>query len=165
MGSTIKMLGKLFFAIMFKDKATLNKTIRDSEKNFGNIVDKSRVYDFNFTDYYKKEFGDNLKKTIIIFDKKIDKKSLVEIKIKSNNIEKNYSVKNKRKINIDPGYVNNKEVVLASFKKKDFKEDLGNGVFSHKVLEFNNGQIKDFFHTFPDFKNKLVQDFFLSLIK
>lgn len=150
---------------MFKDEDTLNKTIRDLEKNFGNIVDKTRVYDFNFTDYYEREFGNNLKKIIIVYNEKIDKKNLITIKNKIAKIEKNYSVENKRKINIDPGYVNNKEVVLASFKNRDFKEDIGEGIYAHKVLEFKDGQIKEFFHTFPDFKNKLVQDFFLSLIK
>ena len=61
--------------------------------------------------------------------------------------------------------MNDKGIVLASFKYRDFKEDIGEGVYAHKVLEFDNGEIKSFFHTFPDFKNKLVQDFFLSLIK
>ena len=69
---------------------------------------------------------------------------------------------NKRTINIDPGYANKNEVVLASFKGKDFKENLGNNVFAHKVLEFNDGKAKEFWHTFPDFKQKELQKFLLS---
>ena len=155
----------LFFALMYNNNEKLEKTINDLKNNYGNIISRSQEYDFNFTNYYEKEFGNNLKKTIIIFNKKISKKDLVEIKNKITNIEKNYSVDGKRQINIDPGYVNIKEIVLASFKGKDFKEKLNNNVFLHKVLEIENGQIKDFFHTFPDFKSKLVQEFFLSLIK
>jgi len=150
---------------MFKDKEILNKVTNDLKNNFGKIISKSSEYDFNFTDYYEEEFGNNLKKIIIIFDKKINKNDLVEIKNKTADIEKNYSIENKRKINIDPGYVNNKEIVLASFKGKDFKEDLGEGVFGHKVLGIENGKIISFFHTFPDFKNEVVQNFFLTLIK
>ena len=62
-------------------------------------------------------------------------------------------------------FINNKEVILASFKKKDFKEDLGNGVYAHKVLEFDNGKAEEFWHTFPDYKSRLVEEFFLKNIE
>lgn len=159
------MDNKLFFALMYKDNEILENTINDLKNNFGNTISKSSEYDFNFTDYYEEEFGNNLKKIIIVFDNKINKENLVEIKNKTADIEKNYSIENKRKINIDPGYVNSKEIVLASFKNKDFKEDIGEGVYAHKVLGIENGEIISFFHTFPDFKNELVQNFFLTLIK
>lgn len=159
------MDNKLFFALMYKDNEILENTINDLKNNFGNTISKSSEYDFNFTDYYEEEFGNNLKKIIIVFDNKINKENLVEIKNKTADIEKNYSIENKRKINIDPGYVNNKEIVLASFKNKDFKEDIGEGVYAHKVLGIENGKITSSFHTFPDFKNELVQNFFLTLIK
>jgi len=155
----------LFFAIMFKDYKILEESIDDLKNNFGSIISKCSEYDFNYTDYYEKEFGSNLKKIIIIFDKKIIEKDLIEIKNKTAEIEKKYSVGGKRKINIDPGYFNDKEVILASYKRKDFKKDLGEGVFIHKVLEFDNGKVKEFFHTFPDFKSKLLQEYFLSIIK
>lgn len=155
-------MNHLFFALMYKDKDILEKTIGELKNNFGDVVSKSSEYDFNFTSYYEKEFGMNLKKMIAIFDKKINKIDLVEIKNKITEIEKRFSVGNKRRINIDPGYVNNKEVVLASFKKKDFKEDLGNNVFAHKVLEFEDGNVNDFFHTFDDYKEKRIKDFFIG---
>jgi len=154
-----------FFALMYKDKEILNKVINELKNNFGNIVSESPEYDFNFSSHYEDEFGTNLKKTIIILDKNVNKNDLIEIKNKITEIEKKYSFDGKRKINIDPGYFNNKEVVLASFKGKRFKEDIGDGIFLHKVLEIENGDFKGFFHTFPDFNSKSVQEFFLSLIK
>ena len=159
------MSNYLFFALMYKDREILNNVLNELKNNFGNIVSKSPEYDFNFTDYYEDEFGSNLKKIIIVFDDKIDKDDLSKIKILCSQIEMEHSSWNKRKINIDPGYLNSGEVVLASFKGKDFKEDIGQGVYAHKVLEFNNGQIKDFFHTFPDFKSSTVKDFFKGIIK
>ena len=150
---------------MYQDNDILEKTINELKNRFGKIKTKSQEYDFDFTDYYEEEFGNNLKKIIIIFDKKLNEKELVNIKINSTTLEKQYSGNNKRKINIDPGFVNKTGVFLASFKKKDFKENLGSGVYSHKVLEFNGNEIKTFFHTFPDFKSKLVNDFFLSFIE
>lgn len=159
------MNNHLFFALMYKDIEILNKVINDLKNNFGSIISKCSEYNFTFTEYYEKEFGSNLKKIIVIFDKKIIEKDLIEIKNKIAEIEKKYSVEGKRKINIDPGYFNDKEVILASYKGKVFKKDLGEGIFIHKVLEFDNGKVKDFFHTFLDFKSKLLQEYFLSLIK
>lgn len=158
--------GKLFFAAMFLGKETYNNAVRDLTKEYGEIKKESHEYDFDeYTDYYEKESGKNLIKKIIIFKKEIKENDLAEIKKFAAEIEKKYSVDGKRKINIDPGYVSKEKVVLASFKKKDFKEYLGWGIFLHKVLEFNDGKVKDFFHTFPDFKSKFIQGFFLELIK
>jgi hypothetical protein len=153
----------LFFALMYKDKEILEKTITELKNNYGDVVSKSSEYDFDFTDHYEEEFGNNLKKTIILFNKKINNEGLKNIKLKIKGIETKFSINNKRKINIDPGYVNDKKVVLASFKKKRFKDDLGNNVFAHKVLELDNGKVKDFFHTFPDFKQEKLQKFLLNL--
>jgi len=157
--------GTLFFALMYKNEKILEETITSLKNDYGKIISKSLEYDFNFTDYYEKEFGDDLKKIIVFFNKKINNEELKNIKLRIKDIEREFFTNNKRKINIDPGYMNHKEVVLASFKGKNFKEDIGQGVYAHKVLEFDNGELKSFFHTFPDFKSGLVQDFFLTLIK
>jgi len=157
------MSSMLFFALMYKDNNILEKTINLLKNNFGDIIKKSEEYNFNFTDYYEKEFGNDLKKIIIIFDKKINKKDLIEIKNKITEIEKEFSADGKRKINIDPGYIDDKEVILASFKKKDFKENLGNGVYAHKVLEFVDGKVKEFWHTFPDYREEKLKKFLFGI--
>jgi len=85
-----------------------------------------------------------------IFDKKVSKEDLVEIKHKITSLEKKYSSDEKRKINLDPGLIDSKKLILASFKKgTDYKEEL-KGVYLHTVLEFN--PLKEFWHTFPDYK-------------
>ncbi len=155
--------GNLIFALMHKDSKILEEALTELKNNFGEISGKSHEYDFNFTDYYEKEFGTNLKKTIIIFNKKINKDDLIKIKNKISEIEKKNSANGKRAINIDPEYINKKELVLASFKGKDFKECLGDNVFAHRVLEFSDGKVKEFWHTFPDFKQKKLQRFLLGL--
>jgi len=74
------MNNHLFFALMYKDIEILNKVINDLKNNFGSIISKCSEYNFTFTEYYEKEFGSNLKKIIVIFDKKIIEKDLIEIK-------------------------------------------------------------------------------------
>ena len=155
--------GTLFLAVMYNDDGVLTEALAEIEKHFSAVFFKMRYYDFDFTDYYKDEFGDNLKKTVFVLDPKIMKEDLVDIKMLCSQIEGDFSKEGKRSINIDPGYFNQEEVVLASFKGKDFKEELEDGVFAHKVLEFDGNAANDPPHTFADFKSKDVHDFFLNM--
>lgn len=157
---------KLFFAIMFSDRTAYNNCIKVLNEKFGEIENEGCEYDFdNYTDYYEDEMGKGLIKKIIIIKKSIREGQLKNIKLLTSEIEKKFSIKGKRKINIDPGYISNQHVVLASFKKKNFKKDLGSGVYAHEVLEFKDSNATYFFHTFPDFKSNFMKNFFLKIVK
>ena len=90
-----------------------------------------------------------------------DKKELAEIKLKTTDIEKKYSKDGKRTINLDPGCLSESELVLASFKKgTNYKEQVSDKVWLHKVLEFDGKEVKVFWHTFPDYRGRGNQEFF-----
>jgi len=154
---------KLFIAIMYSKKETYNKVKQILEEKFGNTKAESQPYNFDqFTSYYEKEMGKNLVKRFLIFKKEIQKLDLIEIKQQTTEIEKEFSINEKRTINLDPGYLNKEELTLASFKKgTNYKEDLGQGVYAHKVLEFKENPII-FWHTFPDYRVKENQEFFIQ---
>ena len=155
---------KLFFAIMFSNKELYEKALNDLIKNYGEIEKQSFEYDFTkYTSYYEKEMGKKITKKIIIFKKIISEEDLIKIKKEITNIEKKYSIKNNRKVNIDPGYISKNSVVLASFKKKDFKKDLGNGVYAHEVLRFEDKKIIDFWHTFKDYREQKLWNFLFNV--
>lgn len=149
-------------AIMYSSDEDFNKAKNDLIKKYGSIKSQSPDYEFDFTDYYKDEMGSNLKKRFLIFNKEISKQDLVDIKFSITEIEKKYSINNKRTINIDPGYLSQKEFVLATFKPRSFKEKIHDKVWLHKVLEFDGNNIKHFFHTFADYKDKNNQKFIVS---
>ena len=146
---------------MFSDRDYYEKVIDDLIKKYGEVKKESSEYDFDkFTDYYEREMGKGLRKKLIIFKKNIIEEDLINIKKFIEEIEKKYSIKNKRKINIDPGFVSDR-VVLASFKKKDFKKNLGEGVYAHEVLRLEKGEVKEFWHTFRDYKGEKIKRFFV----
>lgn len=158
--------GRLFFGIMFSDRGCYEKAVEDLINEFGETEKESFEYNFDeYTNYYEKEMGRGLRKKLIIFKKEIEEKNLIKIKKLITEIEKKYSEEGKRKVNIDPGFVSEEKVVLASFKKKDFKKDLGNGVFAHEVLRFEEGKIKTFWHTFGDYKEEKIKDFLFFFIQ
>lgn len=154
---------KFFVAVLYSKKEIYDKTILLLKEKFGEIIIEGKPYDFDFTDYYSEEMGKDLLKRFVVFKKEIDKKELSQIRKVTGEIEDKFRVNVKRQINLDPGYISDKEVVLASVKKKDFKENIGNGIFAHKIYSFENNKVKIFFHTFPDYKVEENKKFFLDI--
>ena len=156
----------MIIAIMYSDKRVYGQVKDILIKEYGEIKAESDEYDFDqFTSFYEKEMGKGLVKRFLIFVKDIEKKDLIEIKNKITEIEKEFLKDENRTINLDPGYINGDELVLASFKSgTNYKEDLGGGVYAHKVLEFKEKNVERFWHTFPDYRVKENQDFFIDNI-
>jgi len=147
------MKAKLMMALMYRDEETLIACKKKLIELYGEIEQEGSPYNFNYTNYYEEEFGTNLKKQFIIFKKEIEIDELATLKHESTEIEKKFIQDNKRTINIDPGYLTEKELTLASFKeRKDVKEDIGQGVFSHTVID---NRTETFGHTFKDYRDHL----------
>ncbi len=157
---------KLIIAIMYNKEGVYKKCKKCLTKEFGEIEKESNEYDFDrFTNYYEREMGKDLVKRFISFKERINKNKLAEIKLKTAEIEKKFLSGNKRMINLDPGYLTDKELVLASFKRgTNYKQSIGEGVYAHKVLGFKGKETITFWHTFPDYKVKENQRWFLDLI-
>lgn len=156
---------KLIIAVMYSDKDVYVRCRTDLISEYGEILKESEEYDFDkFTSFYAKEMGNGLVKRFLVFVKEIkDKSELSDIKHKITEIEKRYSDDGNRTINLDPGYLSPEELVLASFKRgTNYKEQISERVWLHKVLEFHAGEVKIFWHTFPDYREH--KDYFLGLI-
>lgn len=155
----------LLFAIMYPDKNILDRALAILKDRYGKPYARGPEYDFNFTDYYEEEFGKNLKKSIFVFEKEITKTDLTDIRQETAKVEKEISYLGRRRVNIDPGYISDKEMVLATKKQKQWKEYLGGGVYAHKIFEFLDDGIKTFNHSFADYKLKENMDFFRSVLR
>ena len=156
---------KLFFALMYKNKRVFGKAIKELKHNFGEFDTKSAAYSFDFTDYYKKEMGANLKKIVFSSKKLIQRERLPSIKIKTNMIEQKLARNGKRMINIDPGYLTDHNMILASAKELPHRAYIGKGIFADIQLRFRNGKFEPFSHTFKDYRQKEILDYFFNLRK
>ena len=154
---------KLLIAVMYADKETLDKAVIELKKSFGDIDNESAEYDFNFTTYYEKEMGKNLKKKFLSFAKTITNEELAKIRIETGKIEDSFRINNKRTINIDPGYISEEGVFMASLKHRPFKTEIGKGIFLHKILGFDDDKIIEFNHTFADYKHDKIKEFFVKI--
>lgn len=161
-----KSNAKLFIGILYNNKDIYDKVLEELTNKFGSLEEDSIEYDFDqFTNYYKEEIGKNILKKIIIFKDLINKKNLADIKVFTNDIEKKYSQNNKRKINLDPGYLTEDQLVLASVKGASYKIYLSKGIFAHLIYTFSKNKCKEALRTFPDFRGEKVKLFFIRVNK
>jgi hypothetical protein len=150
---------KMICAVLFSPAADIDNVIIDLENRFGKIDHESPVYDFTFTGYYNNEMGMDLKKQFISFEKLIMPDQLADTKKSTNGIESNYSKDEKRTINLDPGYLEESKLVLASTKNFSHRIYLKDGIWAELTLSYANGKFVTHPWTYPDYQTELAYDF------
>jgi len=142
---------KLIIGFIFKEEAILNKAKILLEKRFGRIDFESQDLPFCHTDYYKDEFGIDLKRKFVSFTKLIFPQDLTKIKIATNKIEKRLSKVPRRLINIDPGYLDLAKLVLASTKDYKHRIYINCGIYAEVTLFYEKGSFRPWEWTYPDY--------------
>ena len=164
----VEEYGYIVFAVIYKSSADFELLKKVLSRKFGEPVAESDEYSFSkFSDYYEAEMGRDLKRRIIVFDKaKLDANFLIKLKLFSLKLEKRFvkGCQQKRTVNIDPGFLTKEKFVLLSFKKKPRKIYLGKGVWADLLLLSRKKHWETLPWTFPEFKDKSVQEFLLSVI-
>ena len=126
----------------------------------GDVEDRTEVFDFSFTDYYREEMGTGLSKVFLSFVHLIHPGSLVRIKRKTNLMEESWSVDGKRRVNLDPGYVTGAKLVLASTKDFAHRIFLAEGIYGDVQLQFRDNCFRVQDWTFPDYRTRTALEFF-----
>lgn len=141
----------LFAGVLVAEEGIKERVKPVLNQEFGETLYSTSLKEWNWTDYYKKEMGDNLKRFFIFFKKVIDPSYIADIKIKTNEIEESFSVNGKRKINIDPGYITPSKVVLASTKNYCHRIYLGKGIYAEITLYYKNNTYRSHIFTYRDY--------------
>ena len=149
---------KLLMGIMYADEEICKRALSKLPARFGEF-EQGPTINFDFTDYYEQETGKNLKKTYVTFKQMINREELPKIKLFTNKLEQEFLQDKNRNINIDPGYVTEHQVVLASAKKHPHRIYLADGIYGQLVLVFCRNEWMPVEKTFPDYKTKEVQQF------
>ncbi|OHC05433.1 MAG: hypothetical protein A2Z57_07205 [Planctomycetes bacterium RIFCSPHIGHO2_12_39_6] len=68
-----------------------------------------------------------------------------------------------RPVNIDPGYINESRLILASTKDFSHRIYLKEGIYAEVTLNYRHGKYETFPWTFPDYKSQDYQNFFLQV--
>jgi len=143
---------KLIIGFIFKEEIVFNKAKAILERKFGRIDFQSQILSFIHTDYYAEEFGQDLKKKFISFQKLITPQQLAGIKILTNKIENYLSREGKRRINIDPGYLDLSKLILATTKDYRHRIYLNRGIYAEVTLFYQGKSFQSWEWTYPDYR-------------
>lgn len=158
-------LVKLIIGFIYKDEAVFIRAKDRLKRKFGGIDFESGPIDFNYTGYYEKEMGGNLKRRFISFRKPIPIQDLYRIKLYTNRLEARFLVSKCRRINIDPGYLHPAKLVLATTKDYAHRIFLRKGIFAEITLSFRDNSFSPNDWTYPDYRSKEYIDIFNQIRK
>ncbi len=152
---------KLIVGVIFHDEEILNDAMKLLTEKFGEIEDVSEEFSFSkeFSTYYDDEIGGEGRRRIYSFKNTVAPDKQAEIKEFTNEIETKFSIEGKRKINLDPGFINHGRLMLATTKKAGFRIPLKNGIYTELTLFYARGAWHKLPWTYRDYQSELVQSF------
>jgi hypothetical protein len=157
---------KLFIGALASREPLLAEVESALSGVYGPVDHRSPVLPFTFTDYYRHETGDSILRVFFSFEKLIEAGRLPEIKCRTNVMEAAFTASDpsvKRPLNLDPGYLEQSKVILASTKNFYHRMYLGQGIFGEVTMHYRNNAWDFFPWTYPDYKSVDYQTFFLEL--
>ena len=133
------------------------------ESEYGRIDFASPTLPFDYTDYYDEEMGGGLKKKFVSFEKLIRSEDIAGVKILTNCWEEELMNPSeaKRQINLDPGYITQAKLVLATTKDYSHRIHLGRGIYAEITLSYYKGDYRPHDWTYPDY----CSDAYLEIFK
>lgn len=137
--------------------ATLGQT-------WGGVVLESPAFEHAQTDYYDEDMGTGLRKQFFAFEDLIDPATLPDKKHQSNDWELDYQRATghpeKRPLNLDPGYITQSKLVLATTKNHSHRIYLRDGIYAEITLRFHKKQWCEHPWTYPDYRQPEYHAFF-----
>ena len=159
---------KLIVGMISNEPDLIMKVEKDLEWRFGPIDFRTALLDFAYTDYYASEMGQNLKRQFISFRKLINPEDLPKIKHHTNKVELRFSrdrSKPSRRINIDPGYVTDAKLILATTKDNAHRIYLNSGVYAEITLRWVEKSFLPWEWTYRDYQTREYVDIFNEIRK
>ncbi len=142
---------KLISSLFSPEKSVVDRVIVQMSEIYGPVDWSSPEMFFDRTKYYAKEMGWPLHRRFVSFEELIHPEALVEVKLKTNEIEKGYLTRGNRRINIDPGYISPERLILATGKNYIHRVYLTKGIYADLTLIFKRGSFRPLEWTYRDY--------------
>ncbi len=133
---------------------------------FGAIDLRSPEFPFDMTHYYDADMGSPIRRFFIAFRELVSPAAITGIKEATNGLETALAGERnevRRPVNLDPGYLEESKIVLASTKNFYHRILLAGGIYGEVTLRFSGGSWQSFPWSFPDFRSGRYDEFFTQL--
>ena len=154
----------LICGIILSSKNKKDAILSSLEQDLGPIdeISKEKIFD-DYSPYYEKEMGKDLKRFFLSFSKSFDPEKLASYKMLANEMEnklKRTPDTDKRSVNIDPGYLDLAKLVVASTKDASYRVYLKDGIYAQTMLYYMKNSFHPFEWTYIDYKDETFLSFF-----
>ena len=130
---------------------------------WGKPLHISEELPFDGGGFYQPSMGTNLVKPLIGFHALADPAGLADWKQQTNQFEKDYALAHphdeSRPLNMDPGYLSQAKLVLATMKDRDHRLYLRDGVFAEVTLNYMGKKWVHHRWTYPSYRTESVAEF------
>jgi hypothetical protein len=150
---------KLFAGVLWREQLPWQQALAALAEVWGPTDAISEPIPFTFTDYYRAEMGEPLRRQLVSFARLVQPGDLPELKLQSIHAEAQSCHEGKRRVNIDVGYLDYGKVVLASTKEGRHRIYLGKGIWAELTLGYEHGRFASFPWTFLDFRQGAYDSF------
>lgn len=155
---------KLIVALLSAYPDLLTVATKELAEYYGESDLESEVFPWNLTCYYRDEMGEGLLRKFLSFERLVSPEDLSAIKLQTNAIESHFTHSTpphdpaakdhaaRRRINLDPGYLDANKLVLASTKSAAHRLYLSQGIYAEVTLLFHHGAFHPFEYTYTDYR-------------
>jgi hypothetical protein len=154
---------KLVASIFSADPAQIDRAQAALEAQFGPVDFQSELLPFDHTDFYKGEFGAGIVRRIVAFERLADPGDLPDVKSGTDALESEMSEGGRRAVNIDPGYVAEGKMILASTKDHRHRIYLGKGIYGEVTLYYHQGTFHPWEWTYADYASPRYCELFIQI--
>jgi len=151
---------KLIAGLLFVDLEVRDRALEVLFERFGPPDFLTETQPFVYTPYYNREMGTNIQRQVCTFLHLVPAESLPDIKLFTNQLEVQLSLNGKRQINIDPGFLSEERVILATGKNYTHRIYLRNGIYADLTLLYQKGAYQKLPWTYPDYQEPALLHFF-----
>lgn len=145
---------KLVFSVFAPAAGILKDTINGLSALYGQPDFVSEQIPFDYTDYYSPEMGEKLVRRFLSMEKLIRPEALPNIKLTTNEIEEESAVAGQRQVNIDPGYLSQSHLILATGKGYSHRPYLRDGIYADLTLIYQGKKFCSLPWTYPDYADE-----------
>jgi hypothetical protein len=160
---------KLFIGMLSVDPRLFDRCAGLLADQYGPIELESPVQQWSCSDYYREEMGAPLYRKFVAFRRLVDPGILAAAKHRAGGVEAMLALPERdrlrRTVNLDPGYVDEAKVVLATTKDFAHRIYIGDGMYAEVTLRYRKAE-QGFIaldHTYPDFRSAEVRAWFLEV--
>lgn len=154
----------LISAVFSRNDEALAWARQRLEESWGPVALASERFAFHETRFYERTMGSGILKMFLAFERLVDPASLPGIKLQTNAWEIEYrdarEWPEERPLNLDPGYLTEAKLVLASTKDRDHRLYLDQGIYAEQTLYFQHHAWRVREWTYPDYHRADYHSFF-----